>query len=86
MSTLRIHPRTVAATRPARGSRPAAAAFLALWRWAGQLGKRPAKPASRLAAAEANEVRQLALEVRRSDPRFAADLFAAADRHERLHG
>jgi hypothetical protein len=33
--------------------------------------------------AEAARVRQYAQEVMGQDPRFAADLFAAADRHER---
>jgi hypothetical protein len=33
--------------------------------------------------AEANTVRRYADEVRALDPRFAADLYAAADRHER---
>jgi hypothetical protein len=32
---------------------------------------------------EANAVRRYADEVRALDPRFAADLYAAADRHER---
>jgi hypothetical protein len=35
---------------------------------------------------EAQEVRDMAYEVQRMDPRFAAELFAAADRHEQLHG
>ncbi|HET7864032.1 MAG TPA: hypothetical protein VFL86_06445 [Burkholderiaceae bacterium] len=35
---------------------------------------------------EANRVRNLAMDYMRHDPRFAADLFAAADRHESLHG
>ena len=34
---------------------------------------------------EAAEVRAYAESVRRTDPGFAADLFAAADRHESLH-
>lgn len=38
------------------------------------------------ATAEANRVRNLAMDCMRHDPRFAADLFAAADRHEELHG
>jgi hypothetical protein len=33
---------------------------------------------------EAAEVRTLAASVRQTDPRFAADLFAAADHHEAL--
>jgi hypothetical protein len=38
------------------------------------------------AALEANRVRNLAMDYMSHDPRFAADLFAAADRHEELHG
>lgn len=38
------------------------------------------------ATAEANRVRNLAMDYMRHDPRFAADLFAAADRHEELQG
>lgn len=38
------------------------------------------------AAVEANRVRKLAMDYIHHDPRFAADLFAAADRHEELHG
>jgi hypothetical protein len=38
------------------------------------------------AAAEASSVRALADTYRRSDPSFASDLYAAADRHERAFG
>lgn len=49
------------------------------------LGTRPvAKPLARDGVREACKVRALAEKVRATDPRFAADLFAAADRHERL--
>jgi hypothetical protein len=68
-----------------RGARSAATVFLALWRLAAALG-RSARPAPRTPTQQAREVRDLALEVQRRDPRFAADLFAAADRHERIHG
>lgn len=34
---------------------------------------------------EAGEVRRMADTIRFSDPRFAADLYAAADRHERIY-
>ncbi len=34
---------------------------------------------------EAGEVRRMADSIRASDPRFAADLYAAADRHERIY-
>ena len=44
----------------------------------------PKKPATRDPVREAAEVRTLAESVRSHDPRFAADLFAAADRHEAL--
>jgi len=35
---------------------------------------------------EACRVRELALSYLKTDPGFAADLFAAADRHEQIHG
>ncbi|MEO7246616.1 MAG: hypothetical protein ABIX12_15900 [Rubrivivax sp.] len=41
-------------------------------------------PAPRTRVEEACEVRALARQVNDQDPRFAADLYAAADRHERL--
>jgi hypothetical protein len=45
-----------------------------------------AKPqARRSAAEEAANVRALADQYRMSDPGFASDLYAAADRHEREH-
>lgn len=47
------------------------------------LADRSPSPALRQAAAEAAEVRALADTYRSSDPDFAADLYAAADRHER---
>lgn len=40
------------------------------------------KPVPRDPVREAAEVRTLAQSIRGHDPRFAADLFAAADRHE----
>jgi hypothetical protein len=49
--------------------------------------KRPVRaPEVSSAAEEANKVRRLADSYVRSDPRFAADLYAAADRHEAIHG
>ena len=54
---------------------------LALWSPEGAAGSTDPS-----AAAEANRVRNLAMDYMRHDPRFAADLFAAADRHEELHG
>jgi hypothetical protein len=44
--------------------------------------RKPAAPLSR--AAEAAQVREFAYGLMKTDPGFAADLFAAADRHESL--
>jgi hypothetical protein len=52
------------------------------WRQARQTVVEPPSP-QRRAAEEAAELRALADTYRRSDPGFASDLFAAADRHER---
>ena len=38
------------------------------------------------ASEEANRLRNFASQQAKADPRFAADLFAAADRHELTHG
>ena len=48
--------------------------------------RRVAAPPMRDRVREACEVRARAEKVRATDPRFAADLFAAADRHERQGG
>ena len=68
-----------------RGSRYAALAFIVLWRALADLG-RSAKPRGKSPAQEAQDVRELAWSYRETDPGFAADLAAAADRHEQLHG
>ena len=70
-----------------RGSRFVAWLFLAIGRGLQRLFSRPAPTVpARNPVQEAQAVRELALQYRRVDPRFAADLLAAADRHERLHG
>ena len=46
----------------------------------------PALSAADKAAREAQEVREMARTFARSQPGFAADLSAAADRHELTHG
>ena len=46
---------------------------------------RPAPDTTRDPIREAGEVRRMADTIRFSDPRFAADLYAAADRHERIY-
>jgi hypothetical protein len=68
-----------------RGSRYAALIFIALWRTLVRMG-RSARPRGKSPAQEAQDVRELAWSYRETDPGFAADLAAAADRHERLHG
>jgi hypothetical protein len=81
MSTLRMDRGVVAAAQP-HGSRLPA-------RWASRLAALFGRRASRRQrdiTAEANQVRELALQVRDHDWRLADDLYAAADRHERLYG
>lgn len=66
------------------GARLVAALYLGIVRLlAGLL--RPAPPRRLGPVEEAQAVRELALQYQSVDPRFAADLCAAADRHERLH-
>ena len=48
-------------------------------------GRVPEERLDRDPIREAAEVREMANSIRESDPRFASDLYAAADRHERLH-
>ena len=76
MSTLHL-PRTalVLATAP----------FAAAWQSLVRMSTRQVTPAQRGARSrwhEAEQVRQLAYSVRNTDPGFAADLYAAAARHE----
>lgn len=64
------------------GSRIAAAAFMSVERFVTQL----LTPRVKSRGEEAAEVRHLADELRAIDPGFAADLYAAAARHEGLDG
>jgi hypothetical protein len=68
-----------------RGSRYAALVFLALWRSLAAIGRSAGRRRPH-PAEEARQVRELARSYRDTDPGFAADLLAAADRHELLHG
>jgi hypothetical protein len=61
-----------------RGSIFAAQVFTRIAGWA----KAPVRKVSR--ASEAAAVREMAVSVQHTDPGFAADLFAAAARHESL--
>jgi hypothetical protein len=56
-----------------------------------RLASRPTRKAAATSAAdavsrEAQEVREMAHSYSKTDPGFAADLYAAASRHERVHG
>jgi hypothetical protein len=70
-----------------RGSRLGAWLFLAIGHGLQALFSRPA-PVEPVRSPEqdAQAVREMAQQYLQVDPRFAAELFAAADRHERLHG
>jgi len=85
MTTIRLQVAPRVGPAMPRGSHYAAAAFLALWRWVAALGLY-APTRARTAGQEAQEVRELAWSYRQTDPGFASDLAAAADRHEWLHG
>lgn len=67
-----------------RGAHWAAGAATAAWRLLSRL-LGPSAPVEMSPIAEAASVRLLAYEFLESDPGFAADLFAAADRHEVLY-
>ena len=69
-------------SRATRGAQFAATVFASVGRWMLRLVQ-PAASRRLTRTEEAVEVRTLAQSVRVSDPRFAQDLFVAADRHER---
>lgn len=72
-----------------RGSRFVAWLFVSITRALQSLLSAPAPAPTTTRATpeqEAQAVRAMALQYQRVDPRFAADLMAAADRHERQHG
>lgn len=70
----------VPSAAPQRGARWGAALFLAAWQ--GLAGLFSARQRTLTRAEEAAEVREMARRLAASDPGFAADLMAAADRHE----
>lgn len=67
-------------------ARPAPRLATLIGEWVGDLltALRSSTPAQRYPAQEAAQVRALAHQFEASDPRFAAELYAAADRHEAL--
>lgn len=82
MTTLTIiRPAPVAAPRGAEWAADAAVALYSLWtKWHERRAERRLRQAR---AEEASTVRRLADSLYAIDPRAAADLYAAADRHER---
>jgi hypothetical protein len=83
MSTTTFITPALAPTRAPRGARWAAALVARLWNGVAALAASRPLPA-RAAAGDAAALRAYASRIARDDPRYAADLFAAADRHERL--
>ena len=61
----------------------ASLARLATALWSAAMPSRQLVPTVLTARQEADQLRAMADDVQRSDPRFAQDLYAAADRHER---
>ena len=83
MTNITVH--TPTEVRVPRGSILAARWFSALLNWFEATSQRQAlRRAVADRQAEAAQVRSYAQSVAAQDPRFAADLYAAADRHE--HG
>lgn len=85
MTTVHIQVAPRVAPDNPRGARAAAYVFVALWRFvAAMFRAAPVRTPS--VEQEAQAVREMALQYQKVDPRFAADLMAAADRHERVNG
>jgi hypothetical protein len=80
MSTTTFKVLSVPATAPQRGARLGAQLFVAAWN--GVAGLFASAPRAMTPAEEAAEVREMARHMQHSDPGFASDLMAAADRHE----
>ena len=80
---------TITVNAPVKVTAPRGARIAAVWfgRLLTRLGDMAEQRVEHRALAsrvrEASEVRAYALSLMAQDPRFAADLFAAADRHER---
>lgn len=82
MTTVTVH--TPVAVRPPRAAAWAALLFTRLLGWVeGGAASRQERREAADRTAEAAAVREYAHRYASHDPRFAADLMAAADRHER---
>lgn len=85
MTTLTLYAAPTVAPENPLGARAGAAVFVALYRLASGLVRSLAwRSGDELV--DVQSVRDLARRHQASDPAFAADLLAAADRHELLHG
>jgi len=86
MTSTTLHSQTFKPAQPLGAGRVLRSVAIATTRFIGGLTlalRRPVRNNRRLSLAEeANEVREMASHYQRTDPNFAADLFAAADRHE----
>jgi len=80
MTTTTVEVLSVRTPAMPRGARVAASLFSSAVNWL----LRPAAQPTLSRAEEAASVRAMAYRVQRTDPGFAADLFAAASRHESL--
>lgn len=86
MTSTTLHSQTFKPAQPLGAGKALRTVAIATTRFIGGLAfalRRPVRQNRRLSLVEeANEVRELASAYQRNDPNFAADLFAAADRHE----
>ena len=89
MTTLHLHAEPGVGPAYPFGARVAAALYLGAGRAFAALGRAAVahrRNASGVASEDAHIARELAVKYHDTDPRFAADLAAAADRHERQSG
>jgi hypothetical protein len=82
MSVIRVHPAFTAQPAQPRGALWAAQAGAYVIGLLRQAFARSTSNVARSRADEAEAVRRLAAQVQASDPGFAEDLYAAANRHE----
>ena len=86
MTTIHLYAAPPVASPNPRGARAGAALFVALYRLLAGMLRAATTVRARGSLPNVQAVRDLAQRHRASDPGFAADLLAAADRHELLHG
>jgi hypothetical protein len=86
MTSTTLHSQTFKPAQPLGAGKALRTLATAAIRFVGGIAfalRRPVRQTRRMSLLEeANEVRAMADECRRTDPGFAADLYAAADRHE----